>query len=174
MELIRRSKGQLFLLLCSLVGAGIAIYLTFEHYQLVPLACSDNGLVNCSRVLSSTYSVIPGTTLPITIPGLAWCAVMAALAVVGIYAGLQRPWLRIAQFAWTLVGMLTVLYLVYVEIVRLRTICAWCTALHVLILLMFLVTLVQLQPQPPAELEADEEENEVVETAHNSRVPRAR
>ena len=171
MEQIRRSKGQLFLLLCSLVGAGIAIYLTFEHYQLVPLACSDTGLVNCARVLSSPYSVVPGTSLPITIPGLAWCVVMAALAVASIYTGLQSRWLRLAQFAWSLVGMLTVLYLVYAEIVRLHTICAWCTALHVLVLLIFLVTLVQLQPQSPAELEA-EEENEVVGAAHDARAPR--
>jgi len=174
MEQIRRSKGQLFLLLCSLIGAGIAIYLTFEHYQLVPLACSNNGLVNCTRVLSSPYSVIPGTSLPITIPGLAWCVVMAALATAGLYAGLQSLWLRLAQFAWSLVGILTVLYLVYIEIVRLHTICAWCTALHVLILVIFLVTLVQLQSQSPAELEAEEEENEVFGTARDAHVPRTR
>ena len=174
MEYLRRSKVQLFLLLSSLAGVGIAIYLTFEHYQLVPLACSDTGLVNCARVLSSPYSVIPGTSLPITIPGLAWCAVMAILAVAGLYAGSRRPWLRLAQFAWALAGMLAVLYLVYAEIVQLHSICAWCTAFHVVILLMFLVTLVQFQSQPPAELEAEEEENEVVGTAPDSHPSRAR
>src|SRR5438132_5871733 len=154
MKAIQRSKAQLFLLICSLVGVGIAIYLTSVHYENVPLVCSDNGLVNCARVLSSPYSVVPGTSLPITIPGLAWCGVMAALAVAGLYTGLQSRWLRLAQFAWSLVGMLTVLYLVYVEIVRLHTICAWCTALHAIILCMFLITLARLQ-QPVLEAEPE-------------------
>jgi uncharacterized membrane protein len=172
MKLIRGSGSQIFLLLLSLLGASIAVYLTVVHYnEQVPLVCSDTGLVNCARVLSSPYSVVPGTSLPITIPGLAWCVVMAALAVAGIYTGLQSRWFRLAQFAWSLVGMLTVLYLVYAEIVRLHTICAWCTALHVLVLLIFLVTLVQLQPQSHAELEA-EEENEVVGAAHDVSAPR--
>ena len=66
-----------------------------------------------------------------------------------------------AQFAWSLLGLLAVLYLVYIEIVRLHTICAWCTAFHVVILLMFLVTLVRVQSPLPAlvsEPETGEEE----------------
>jgi uncharacterized membrane protein len=35
--------------------------------------------------------------------------------------------------------------MVYVEIVLLHTICAWCTVFHVVILIIFLMTLVQLQ-----------------------------
>jgi uncharacterized membrane protein len=41
--------------------------------------------------------------------------------------------------------MLAVLYLVYVEIVRLYTICAWCTAFHVILLVLFLTTFIKLQ-----------------------------
>ena len=142
MKTIQRSKAQLFLLICSLAGVGIAIYLTSVHYENVPLVCSDNGLVNCAKVLSSPYSVVPGTSIPITIPGLAWSLVSAVLALVALYRGTERR-IALAQFGWALVGMLTVLYLVYVEIVRLRTICAWCTAFHVLILVVFLVTIAQ-------------------------------
>src|SRR5256885_8179361 len=142
---IRNFPGQIFLLLLSLVGAGIAIYLTTVHYENVPLICSASGLVDCARVLSSSYSVIPGTTVPLTIPGLGWCVVSGALAIVSWRFALSHRWLSIAQLLWSLVGMVTVLYLVYVEIVRLHTICAWCTALHVVILCMFLITLVRLQ-----------------------------
>lgn len=155
MRFLQQSGGKILLLLFSLVGAGIAIYLTTVHYENVPLVCSDNGYVNCARVLSSTYSVIPGTVIPITIPGLVWCVISAALAIVGLrwaVSPLSQRWITIALFAWTLMGMCTVLYLVYVEIVRLHTICAWCTGLHAVILLMFLITLVQLQ-QPVAEEE---------------------
>jgi uncharacterized membrane protein len=68
--------------------------------------------------------------------------------------GDERRWLRAAQFVWTLLGMLTVLYLVYVEVVLLRNLCAWCTVLHVLILLMFLLAVVRL----PGRFSTDEDE----------------
>jgi uncharacterized membrane protein len=147
MEKIQRSGGQLLLLILSLVGAGIAVYLTAVHYENAPLICSTRGLIDCSRVLASPYSVVPGTSVPITVPGLAWCAVSAILAIVGLR--LLRPQVRSriqqAQFAWSLLGMLTVLYLIYVELVLLHTICAWCTGLHVVILIMFLTTIVLVQ-----------------------------
>jgi uncharacterized membrane protein len=57
--------------------------------------------------------------------------------------------------------MATVLYLVYVELVRLHTICAWCTALHVIILTMLLISIVQLQQPDLEEIEAEEEESAV-------------
>lgn len=160
MEIMRRSKAQLALLILSLVGIGIAIYLTAVHYENVPLICSSSGLVDCARVLSSSYSVVPGTTIPIAVPGLVWSVISAALAIIGLRLQPTPRWLHITQFALPLAGMLVVLYLVYVEIVRLHTICAWCTGLHVVILAMFLITLVQLQ-QPQIDVEAEGEESRI-------------
>ena len=154
MTYIQRSGGQILILLLSLMGAGIAMYLTAVHYEHTPLICSTNGLIDCARVLSSSYSLIPGTTVPITIPGLGWCVVSGALAFIGLRLASSQRWLRITQLLWSFVGIVTALYLVYVEIVRLHTICAWCTALHVVILCMFLITLAQLQQ---SELEAEPE-----------------
>ncbi len=159
MHQLQRFRGQLLLLLLSLVGVGISIYLTAVHYENVPLVCSASGIVDCARVLSSPFSVIPGTTIPISVPGLGWCLAFAVLSAIGWRSvSLQRS-VRIAQFLLALVGMVTVLYLVYVELVRLHTICAWCTALHVIILIVFLMTLAQLQ-QPhdePEPTSADEQ-----------------
>lgn len=157
-----RRKNALYqipLLVLSLLGAGIAIYLTAVHYENVPLICSTRGLVDCSRVLSSAYSVIPGTTVPISVPGLLWCVVSAGLAIMGLRAlQLQvRRRIQVAQFAWSLLGMLTVIYLVYVELVLLHTICAWCTALHAIILVVFLTAVVQLQlPEDEPEVVTEE------------------
>jgi len=166
-HLQRSGQGsQLLLLVLSFLGVGVTLYLTSVHYENVPLVCSDSGLINCARVISSSYSVVPGTTLPITIPGFGWCMVSAFLAIAGLFAttGLGQRRIRLAQFAWALSGLLVVLYLVYVEIVRLHTICVWCTALHVLILLTFLITLVQLQSLPSvtavsSETQIEEAEN---------------
>ena len=174
MNHLKRSRSQFFLLALSLLGIGITIYLTSVHYENVPLICSESGLVNCNRVISSSYSVVPGTTLPITIPGLAWCVVVASLAIAGLITA-STKWqrrIRWAQFIWALSGMLVVLYLVYAEIVLLHTICAWCTALHVLILLMFLITLVQLQFMPSEATVRDETEFE--DTENVSALPRSK
>jgi uncharacterized membrane protein len=173
MKRLQRARSQVLLLALSLLGAGIAIYLTSVHYENVPLVCSESGIINCAQVLASSYAVVPGTTLPITVPGLAWCAVGIALAIAGLYAGtgLWQRRVRVTQFAWALSGLLAVLYLVWAEIVRLHTICAWCTAFHVIILLMFLTTLVQLQSPlstHEAELETEEGE-EVVSTLPRSK-----
>ncbi|HLH60614.1 MAG TPA: vitamin K epoxide reductase family protein [Ktedonobacteraceae bacterium] len=170
MKILQGSKTQLFLLLCSVLGIGISIYLTTVHYENVPLVCSASGVVDCAKVLSSPFSVIPGTSIPITVPGLAWSLLSAFLAIHALYQGTERRWIAVAQFAWALVGMLTVLYLVYVEIVRLHTICAWCTAMHVLILLMFLVTIVQLQMRQSddvMELAAEDEEQAYTTPSHS-------
>jgi uncharacterized membrane protein len=174
MKQLQRSRSQALLLALSLVGVGIAIYLTSVHYENIPLVCSESGLINCARVISSSYSVVPGTSLPITIPGFGWCVVSAALAVAGLFAT-SELWQRriwIAQFAWALAGLLVVLYLVYVEIVRLHTICVWCTALHVFILLLFLITLVQLQSLPSESTLSSE--TEIEESENMSALPRSK
>src|SRR5437763_7039898 len=108
----RSGQGSQFLLLAlSLLGVAIAIYLTSVHYENVPLVCSASGLIDCARVLSSSYSVVPGTTLPITIPGLGWCLISASLAIAGLFSttGSGQRRIKIAQFFWALSGLLVVL-----------------------------------------------------------------
>lgn len=157
MTTLQRSGGQWLLFVLALVGAGIAIYLTTVHYEQVPLLCSSQGLVNCERVISSSYSVVPGTTIPITIPGLVWFAVTALLAV--LEARRRWRWMVRAELAWTILGMMAVLYLVYVEVVLLRTLCAWCTAVHALVFLSLLVAIVEWsRASQTSELEAEQEE----------------
>ena len=165
---IRRSGGQILIFVLSLVGIAISIYLTSVHYAKVPLVCSTTGLVDCASVLSSSYSIVPGTTIPITIPGLAWCLAMAGLAFAAWRLWPQRRDLRIAEFILSLLGMVSVLYLVYAELVRLHRICAWCTVLHVMILIIFLVTILNLQEPEPDEV-LDIEEDRPVATARKNR-----
>ena len=145
MTFFRRSGGQILLLLFSVLGIGIAIYLTAEHYQKIPLVCSTSGIIDCARVLSSHYSVVPSTTIPITIPGLLWCIVSAALAFSAWRIWPQKRIVLTAELLWMALGLLSVFYLVYVEIVLLSTICVWCTAFHIILLVMFLIAVLQWQ-----------------------------
>lgn len=130
---------HLLALIAGLAGVGISTYLTVQHYGAVPLACPVGGVVNCEVVLSSSYGVIGGSNVPTSVAGIAWFVVSAGLAAA--LWGRPRPLLARLQLAWSAIGLVTVLYLVYVEIVKLGAICLWCSAAHVLVLLIFLIAL---------------------------------
>jgi uncharacterized membrane protein len=125
-------------LVAHVLGIGISIYLTFVHFAAAQLVCSTGGAVDCERVLSSAYAVIAGTPIPTSAAGIAWFGIGAALAVFRV---------RRAQVAWSLLGLLTVLFLVYVEIVQLGAICIWCTAAHALVVVIFLLTVTIRAPE---------------------------
>lgn len=162
MTSFRRSGGQIVLLALSILGVVISIYLTLTHYDKQSLICSSSGLVNCERVLSSSYSVVPGTAIPISVPGLLWFCVLGVLAFCGWRVWPERRSLIVAEVVWSALGLLTVLYLVYAEIVRLDAICAWCTSLHVIILLMLVISVFLLQQHGADEEVFDDEEEEAI------------
>lgn len=129
------------LLLAGIAGVAISIYLTVVHYARVPLVCSTNGVVNCERVLSSSYSSVAG--VPLSAGGIVWFTVTAALGAVALARAPEPRWLQPAQVVWSLLGLVTVLYLVGVEVLALGVLCAWCTSLHVLILLTLILSIVR-------------------------------
>ena len=144
--LVQRAPGLVAMLLMALLGLGISIYLTVIHYQGAGVAfCSTTGVVNCNKVTSSGNSVLFGSTVPITIPGMIWFIVsggMALVALLAIWRNRREPArLRGAHLLWGILGMAFVLYLVYAEIVLLHTLCEWCTVVHLLTFATFLLAL---------------------------------
>ncbi|MGH7641544.1 MAG: vitamin K epoxide reductase family protein [Candidatus Dormibacteria bacterium] len=138
--------GAMALGVLALLGMGLAGYLTAVHYAPALLVCSDQGLVNCEAVLTSSYSVLPGTAIPITVPGLAFFLISLVLAL----AQLRRPevyGLRQVHAVWGGLGLLTALYLVFIEVVEVHYICLWCSTVHVTLLVTFLITLWRAVPQ---------------------------
>jgi uncharacterized membrane protein len=134
----------------SLLGLGVSTYLTVIHFAAIQAACTVSGMVNCERVLSSGYAVVAGSTLPTSAAGIVWFAVSGALAIAQIAARGSRLVMR-GQVVWSAVGLLTVLYLVFVEIVVLGAICLWCTAVHALVLVTFLVAITRWRSAAEAE-----------------------
>jgi uncharacterized membrane protein len=146
----RAGAGAWALAGLALVGLGISAYLTAVHYAGAGLVCSSGGIVNCAVVTSSSYSLVPGTTVPITVPGIIWFLVSGGMAVTALVRdrqGRAEPaWLRPAQAAWSALGLASCLYLVYAEVVVLHEICEWCTAIHVVVLITTVLTLARLAP----------------------------
>ena len=131
------SRVQLAAIALSVAGIAVSIYLTALHYAGVTPACPVSGSINCEAVLSSSYAVVAGSSIPTSVLGIVWFGVSAALWT--------RPpgWL---QVGWSGAGLVGVLGLVYIEIVVLNAICLWCTAAHVLVVSLLLIA-VSARPQ---------------------------
>ena len=133
------AMGAITALALSLAAVAVASYLTVTHYSdPAALACPDTGVVNCTLVTTSSWSVFLG--VPVAVLGLAWSLVMLGLTLPWAWrtasVGLDR-----ARLAASGVGAVAVLYLVYVELFRIGAICLWCTAVHVLTVCLFAVVL---------------------------------
>jgi uncharacterized membrane protein len=93
-------------------------------------------MVNCQAVTTSPQSVVLG--VPVAVLGLVFFAAMLALS-------LPRAWrstsarLRVGRLAFAAIGVVWVIYLVYVELYIVDKICLWCTAVHVLTVALFAV-----------------------------------
>lgn len=142
----------------AVLGIAISIYLTAEHFAgaekrgFCPLS---GGLINCGNVLTSKYSFVPGTQIPVSIPGILWFLVSGGLALAALWYAAQGraepARLRPALLAWGAVGVATVLYLVYCEFALIHYVCLWCTAVHILTLLTFFAALRAWQVGPAVE-----------------------
>lgn len=162
---MRRSWSQITLLILALVGVGISIYLTIVHYQNISPVCSVLGIFNCELVLTSKFSLVPGTSLPISVPGLLWSVAFALLALIGWRNWSEQRTLLVVECILAILGMLAALYLVYAELVVLHAFCAWCTALHIIIFAMLIISTIQLtQTAPQPEDDEVEEEQPSVTT----------
>jgi uncharacterized membrane protein len=123
----------------AVAALGVASYLTVTHYSDPSgLACPDTGVVNCTLVTTSSWSVLLG--VPVALLGLVWAAAMAVLTSPWAWRS-REPWVEMARLAGAGIGAAMVLYLVYVELFRIGAICVWCSAIHVLAVALFGVVL---------------------------------
>ena len=172
LTIARSWPGLTAIALMGLAGLAISIYLTIVHYDTkVSLVCTSGGVVNCQQVTSSAWSVIPGTTIPITIPGMLWFVVSGGLAVWALVSlargGIEPARARLAQLVWSAPGLAFVLYLVFAEIALVQRICEWCTVIHLLTLATFLLALVRWQRRN----DPDEEVETLTPTAPTRHAP---
>lgn len=129
----------------ALAGIGVATYLTIAHYDTtVTLACPDTGIVNCAKVTTSPESTIVG--IPVAVLGLGFFIVMAGLSLSFAW---RRRGLDAVRLALAGAGVVFVLWLIYAEVVKIGSICLWCTSVHVMTLTLFLVLLYDFLSRRP-------------------------
>ncbi len=131
------APASLVICVLGLLDAG---YLTFEHFTASQtLACSDSGTVNCLKVTTSSYASILG--ISVAVLGLVFFVAMTLLCLPTAWHRTGNGVARLRLGAAS-VGVLMVVYLVWVELFRLDAICLWCTGVHVLTLALFAVVAV--------------------------------
>ncbi len=135
----------------SVVGAAIAGYLTYVHYDESALVCAVGG--GCHTVQESDYATIG--PIPIAILGLGMFLLLGALSLVRIFdwSIISRETATLASWGITLSALLYYAYLVYVELFVLEAICQWCVATTVVTVAIFVVESFALR----AEMAIDDE-----------------
>ena len=104
----------------SLLGAGIAGYLTWVHYAGLEVVCLAGG-GGCEKVQSSDYAELAG--VPVALLGL-----LGYVGILGSVLLLPDETGRLASGFLALVGFGFSMYLTWAELFRIHAICQWCVA----------------------------------------------
>ena len=141
------TQQRLWALALAAVGLGVAVYLAATHYfaNAVPLACTTSGPVNCEQVTSSAQSIAVG--IPVAVFGVLWFGVELILLLAD--RSETGRTLALARLGWTSIGLLVVLYLIYAELFLIGALCAWCTAVHALVIGLFLLAVSEVTAVEP-------------------------
>lgn len=104
------------MIVLTLIGIGIASYLTYVHYKgLSPICAINQG---CEKVQSSRYAKVGGVPVPL-IGLIGYVAIFASLLVRGELARLATAVMAIGGFAFSV-------YLTSLELFQIHAICQWC------------------------------------------------
>ena len=112
----------------SILGIGVAGYLTILHYREDLLVCGITS--GCKTVQTSSYSELVG--IPVAILGVLMYVSMLALVVVRLKRPVVYDRATMAAFAIALTGVVYAVYLTYVELFVIDAICQWCVVSAIL------------------------------------------
>ncbi len=116
-------------LVLSVLGIGVAGYLTYVHYAGINPVC--NIAHGCIKVQSSVYADLAG--VPVALLGLiGYVLILGALVFDG-------DWGRMGAALMSLVGFGFSAYLTYRELFTIEAICQWCVASAILMTLLAVV-----------------------------------
>ena len=118
---------RLLLIALTLVGLGVASYLTYVHYSGIKVACTAGE--SCTKVQTSQYSKLAG--VPVALIGLiGYAAILLSLLAP------EREETRLATVSLTVVGFGFSAYLTGRELWSIHAICEWCVSSAVILTVM--------------------------------------
>jgi uncharacterized membrane protein len=103
----------------TVVGLGVASYLTYVHYAGIKPACTAGE--SCTKVQTSIYSELAG--VPVALIGL-----IGYVVILGSLLAPESETAGFATVAFTLVGVGFSAYLTYRELFSIHAICEWCVS----------------------------------------------
>jgi len=126
----------------TLVGLGIASYLTIVHYAGGSPVCAVNH--GCETVQKSKYADLAG--VPVALIGLVgYVGILASFLVRGENGRLLRLGLTATGFAFSA-------YLTYLELFEINAICQWCVGSAVVMTLLLIASVYDfLSPEPDSD-----------------------
>jgi uncharacterized membrane protein len=129
-----------------LSAAGIVVsgYLTYVHLANKIVYCGEYS--GCETVQASPYSTFYG--IPIALGGVLLYLLLLALSVVELrLPGDTALWVRYAFFGFSLVGLLYSIYLTYLELFVICSVCLWCLTSALILLNTTVVSVWRLHGQ---------------------------
>src|SRR3954452_17919995 len=115
---------RITLIVLTVIGIGLASYLTYIHYANVKPLCGRGG-GTCLKVQTSEYSKLAG--VPVALIGL-----IGYILILGTLLAPDEERWRFATVALTLGGFGFSAYLTYREVISLEAICEYCVGSAVL------------------------------------------
>lgn len=136
-------RPSLVATILTLIGLGVAGYLTYIHYEGIAPVCTTGG---CEKVQASTYAEIGG--IPVALLGL------IGYISIGVSLWIKGDIGRALTFLLALIGFGFSLYLTYLEFFVIDAICQWCVASAVLMTALLITSILRLlrleAPDQPA------------------------
>jgi uncharacterized membrane protein len=131
---------RIAILVLSLIGIGIAGYLTYVHYEGLKVLCLSSG--GCETVQASQYAKLDG--VPVALLGL-----IGYIGILGTLP-LRNDLGRVAGFGIALIGFGFSMYLTYRELFTIKAICQWCVSSAVLMTILVVLTAIRVLREAPA------------------------
>ena len=135
-------KTTIIAIVASIIGFIDSAYLTIVKFTHSPIYCTP-GLGNCETVQNSQWSTIWG--IPVALLGAMAYLVLIIFFSFGDKSPFLKQYSQYVVFGTSLFGFLFSLYLTYLELFVIQTICQWCILSAICMTVVFIVTIIRLK-----------------------------
>ncbi|HEU0250159.1 MAG TPA: vitamin K epoxide reductase family protein [Solirubrobacteraceae bacterium] len=122
---------RILMIVLTVLGIGIASYVTYVHYAGIKPACTAGE--SCTKVQTSIYSELAG--VPVALMGL-----IGYIAILATLLAPESERTRFATLVLTLGGFGFSAYLTYRELFSIHAICEWCVTSAILMTILMLLS----------------------------------